>query len=159
MVRSVNRFNSKASQSRSSRQVFVRAGEKSRKRRSPPSSLLLKTGASDWTVNFDFHGNHTIPHSTGVVTTQRPDIVFYSTSTKMLISLEGTVPLERNIVNARLRKELRYTNLVHELRLKDWTVYDLAYEIGALGFIGKSFNFMLSPLGFSSAQKKSLRRK
>ena len=48
----------------------------------------------------------TIPASTGVVTTSRPDLVIYSDSTKHILWAELTVPLERNIVAARVRKKL-----------------------------------------------------
>ena len=80
-------------------------------------------------------------------------------ATKTLLWFEETVPLERNVVQAALRKQARYASLKSALQLKGWSVHDFTFEIGALGFISKSFNYMLNKLGFSSQQKKFLRKR
>ena len=79
-------------------------------------------------------------------------------SKKRIIWLENTVPLERNIVDAQLRKTARYAKLKTALKLKGWTVEDFAIEIGALGFIAKSFDFALRRLGFGNTQRKHIRK-
>ena len=119
----------------------------------------ISHNASDWQINFDFFGNPTIRGQTLVDTTSRPDIVIFSLSTKVLPWFEETVPLERNILDAAIRKKARYAFLKTELQLKQWSVHDFTFEIGALGFISKSFNYMLNKLGFPSHQKKFIRRK
>ena len=101
----------------------------------------------------------TIPASTGVVTTSRPDLVIYSDSTKHILWAELTVPLERNIVAARVRKKARYLKLVSQLRLKGWTVSPFEVEIGALGTPGSSFVRFLTCIGLPRNQAKWLRKK
>ena len=60
-------------------------------------------------------------------TLSRPDIVIYSVSKKRLIWLENIVPLERNIIDANLRKVTRYANLKTNLKLRGWTGHDFGY--------------------------------
>jgi hypothetical protein len=72
--------------------------------------------------------------------------------------LENTAPLERNIVDAQLRKIARYAKLKTALKIKGWIVEDFAIEIGALGFIAKSFDFALRRLGFGKTQRKYIRK-
>ena len=141
------------------KQKFVKQG--ARKHFCPKvfSSILDAQYASDWQINFDFFGNPTIPGLTNVDTNSRPDIVIFSVATKTLLWFEETVPLERNVVQAALRKQARYASLKSALQLKGWSVHDFTFEIGALGFISKSFNYMLNKLGFSSQQKKFLRKR
>jgi hypothetical protein len=123
------------------------------------SSILRTKCPTDWQITFDFDNNRTIPPETNVITDQRPDIVIWSVSTKRIIWGEETVPLERNIVAAALRKESRYADLKTIMLLKGWTVEDFTYEIGALGFIAKSFDHLLRKLGFKSAQRKFIRKR
>ena len=140
-------------------QKFVKQGANPKPRKINNQSILHIESPTDWHINFDFHHNRTIPPETQVDTLSRPDIVIYSVSKKRLIWLENTVPLERNIVDANLRKVRRYANLKTNLKLKGWTVHDFAIEIGALGFIAKSFNYALRKLGFGSTQRKFIRKK
>ena len=133
---------------------FIKEGRTKLNRPSAPRSILETKNASDWQINFDFFGNSTIPGQSFVDTRSRPDIVIFSLSTKTLLWFEETVPLERNIVDAAIKKEARYASLKAALMLKNWTVNDFTYEVGALGFISKSFNYMLTKLGFSAQQKK-----
>jgi hypothetical protein len=123
------------------------------------SSILHTKCPTDWQITFDFGHNRTIPPETGVITNQRPDIVIWSVESKQIIWAEETVPLERNIVAAALRKTSRYANLKTSLLLKGWTVADFTYEIGALGFIAKSFDHLLRKVGFKSAQRKHIRKR
>ena len=142
-----------------SRVPFVKEGIVSSRTPKHYSSILMKYGATDWRINFDFAKNNTIPSETLVDTLQRPDIVIYSISKKVILWFEETIPLERNIVDAALRKEARYASLKTDLKLKDWIVHDFTFEIGALGFVAKSFNRMLSLLGFPSSQRKHIRNR
>ena len=121
-------------------------------------SILHTDSPTDWQITFDFNNNSTIPTETSVDTLQRPDIVIYSVSKKRLIWLENTVPLERNIVAAQLRKVARYQKLKTAIMLKGWSVEDFTIEIGALGFVAKSFDFALRQLGFGNSQKKIIRK-
>ncbi len=66
------------------------------------------------------------------------------------------MPLERNFVEAYLRKKARYAALKTDLRLKKWAVIDHTWEIGTLGFISKHTYFFHRSLGFSNSQRKHL---
>ena len=149
----------KRSNSKVSTLVFVKGGKKSTKVQKRSRSIFSKYGASDWRINFDFRNNATIPSETKVDTLQRPDIVIYSVSKKVIIWFEETIPLERNIADAAIRKNVRYLSLKADLNLNGWIVNDFTYEIGALGFIAKSFNRMLITLGFPPNQRKFIRKR
>ncbi|NQX92870.1 MAG: hypothetical protein HRT74_12235, partial [Flavobacteriales bacterium] len=138
---------------------FVKEGKSIPRKSKNCHSIFMKYGASDWRINFDFHSNPTIPPETLVDTRQRPDIVIFSISKKVLIWFEETVPLERNCADAAIRKEARYSSLKADLMLKDWKVHDFTYEVGALGFIAKTFNSMLGHLGVPSGQRKHIRNR
>ena len=109
---------------------------------------------TDWRINFDFHNNPTIPSEAEPSTILRPDIVIFSLAKKVIIWFEQTVPLERNMLHAHCRKVERYEKLVSNIKLNGWTVHPFTIEIGALGFLGKRFNAMLSLLGMKPTQKK-----
>ena len=61
--------------------------------------------------------------------------------------------MERRILLSALKKTERYLKLTSELLVKEWTVFDFTFEIGALGFVGNSTINFLSKLGFSATQK------
>ncbi len=83
---------------------FVTAGT-NHKTKSKNTSLLTRIPCTDWQVNIDFDSSLTIPVSTGVDTILRPDVVLYSDHDKQIIWGELTVPLERNILDAHIRKK------------------------------------------------------
>ena len=157
LVQRTNRTN--ASQGRRPEPYFIKQGTTPRSSKRNMSSILHTKRPTDWQITFDFNNNRTIPPETNVITNQRLDIVIWSVSTKRIIWAEETVPLERNIVAAALRKTSRYANLKTSLLLKGWSVEDFTYEIGALGFIAKSFDHLLRKLGFKSAQRKFIRKR
>ena len=142
IVRKANRENA-SPRKKIKAQNFIKKGTNPKPRKKHNPSILHTDFPTDWHVNFDFNNNATIPPETSVFTLQRPDIVIFSLSKKRIIWLENTVPLERNIVDAQLRKTARYAKLKTALKLKGWTVEDFTIEIGALRFIAKSFDFGL----------------
>ena len=135
LVQRTNRTN--ASQGRRPAPYFIKQGATPRSCKCNMSSILHTKRPTDWQITFDFNNNGTIPPETNFITNQHPDIVIWSVSTKRIIWAEETVPLERNIVAAALRKTSRYANLKTSLLLKGWSVEDFTYEIGALGVIAK----------------------
>ena len=120
IVRKANRDNgtTRAKKKSKSVQKFVKQGANPKPRKKNNQSILHIESPTDWHINFDFHHNRTIPPEIQVDTLSRPDIVIYSVSKKRLIWLENTVPLERNILDANLRKVRRYANLKTNLKLK-----------------------------------------
>ena len=108
LVQKTNRIN--ASQRRRPEPYFIKQGTTPRTSKKKMSSILRTKCPTDWQITFDFDNNRTIPPETLVITNQRPDIVIWSVSKKRIIWGEETVPLERNIVAAALRKTSRYSN-------------------------------------------------
>ena len=148
LVSKINRRNASRIIPPLRQQRFQKKGDRKLKCQIEFRSILGAKNASDWQINFDFFNNPTIPGLTHVDTLSRPDIVIFSVSTKTLLWFEETVPLERNIIDAATRKAARYAKLKSEIMLKGWTVRDFTFEVGALGFISKSFNYMLNVLDF-----------
>jgi hypothetical protein len=86
-------------------------------------------------------------------------MTIFSITHKIIIWMEETIPLEGNTVQAALRKTARYANLKAELLLKGWKVHDLTYEIGALGFVAKTFDTCFRKLGCPNKQRKYIRKR
>ena len=137
---------------------FVKAGQH-KKPAASLRSLLTKSKSTDWNVNIDFNRSLTIPPCTGVDTLLRPDIVIYSAVDKIIIWGELTVPMEQNMLDAYLRKTARYADLKTQLKLAGWTVYNLTWEIGNLGFISKKCDAFLRTIGFSNTQRRFIRKR
>ena len=154
-----NRINRSNSQSPASNTItFVKSGPHSAPKK-PKKNLLTRIPVTDWKVNIDFDKTPTIPSSIGIDTLLRPDAVLYSTRHKIIIWGELTVPLERNMLDAQLRKTARYATLKTNLKLAGWTVHDHTWEIGSLGFISKTSDSFLRALGFSDSQRKHMRKR
>ena len=87
-------------------------------------------------------------------TPQRPDIVIWSASIKVVLLLELTCPAEESFDKAHLRKEIRYSDLCHEINNSTgWRAQHHPFEVGARGFVARSTRSLLSRLGFSSCLK------
>ena len=157
IVRKANRQNASPRKKKIA-QNFIKKGTNPKPRKKQKLSILHTDSPTDWHITFDFNNNSTISPEASVDTLQRPDIVIHSVSKKRIIWFENTVPLERNIIDAQLRKTRRYAKLKTALSLKGWSVEDFTIEVGALGFIAKSFDFALRQLGFGKTQKKFIRK-
>jgi len=93
------------------------------------------------------------------VTNQRPDIVLYSDSLRMVILIELTCPAEENITDANLRKEIKYTPLKKQITDNNWACHLWPIEVGARGFVAGSVSRCLRRLGFSNSGNKALMRR
>ena len=87
IIQNANKYNIKHTTTPNWSTVFVKEGAKSVSKSKSNHSILLKYGATDWRINFDFHSNQTIPPETKVDTRQRPDIVIFSISKRFLSGL------------------------------------------------------------------------
>ena len=88
---------------------FVRMGEKKRRRgRLPRAYTSLLDHAHDWIMLLDFDQKRSLFPVEICSTSQRPDIVIWSPSTKVVIVVELTCPAEENILSAQIRKLGRY---------------------------------------------------
>ena len=77
-------------------------------------------------------------------TPQRPDIVIWSASIKVVLLLELTCPAEENFDKAHLRKEIRYSDLCHEINNSTgWRAQHHPFEVGARGFVARSTRSLL----------------
>ncbi len=132
--------------------LFVKPGSKTVKKPQTTTKSLLDS-ANDWEFHIDLDGSFTWP-VTDVPTLERPDTVFISRSQRVIIWAELTVPIERRISHSAIIKTQRYSSLKTQLLLKNWTVHDFTFEVGAIGFLGNTVNRLLSALGFPRAQIK-----
>jgi hypothetical protein len=122
----------------------------------PPSSILNQ--AQDWQIQCDLDGQKhqsTIPSSVHQ-TSQRPDIVLYSASSRTMVMLELTVPMDRNIVDAHIKKINRYENLHQEITDLNWETYNFAIEVGASGLISSFFKSAMKQLGLSRSKLRQM---
>ena len=59
------------------------------------------------------------------------------------------------MVDAHVRKQLRYENLEAILVMHGWTVKRLEFEVGARGYLAQSVLAMLKALGLSHSERKN----
>ena len=149
------------------RSIKFRSANKPRPKsstRDPPkkhsySSVLGSGSASDWKIQIDYT-KRPVPFPVHIcVTNQRPDIVLYSDSLRMVILIELTCPAEENITDANLRKEIKYTPLKKQITDNNWACHLWPIEVGARGFVAGSVSRCLRRLGFSNSGNKALMRR
>lgn len=136
---------------------FVRAGAPTRNKRTNPNRPSLLDRASDWKLLVDFqHKPYLFPPHI-IATSERPDILLYSNSLRVIIFGELTCPAEEGIAEAKLRKQARYAELAETLRgLKhSWTVHVLTLEVGARGFVARSTYTFLRKIGFTATAART----
>jgi len=110
------------------RSIKFRSANKPRPKsstRDPPKKHSYSSvlgSASDWKIQIDYT-KKPVPFPVHIcVTNQRPDIVLYSDSLRMVILIELTCPAEENITDANLRKEIKYTPLKKQITDNNWRV-------------------------------------
>jgi hypothetical protein len=143
---------------------FVKAGEAKRSStRKAKSNDNIFSQASDWKFQADLHYDEKnakvsvrVPDEI-VVSALAPDIIIWSSSAKVVVFLELTVPWEDNADKAQWRKSDKYADL--EQRCVGWTVHRYAIEVGARGFVFPSFTRAQTKLGVPSKHRKELRRR
>lgn len=130
---------------------FVPAGTTPSQSKQALSKRSLLSTATDWRLLVDFHHKQYLfpPHI--YATKQRPDILLWSNSIRVVIFGELTCPAEEGVSEANLRKEARYQDLAEDIRgLKHpWTVHNLTLEAGARGFVARSTYTFLRKIGFT----------
>ena len=124
-------------------------------RRPLVSSDLLRCG-NDWVFLFDLETGLIFPPEIAS-TTQRPDIVIYSKSKKIVVLIELTCPLEDRISTAHELKKDRYLELLSNCRCNGWTAFHFPVEVGSRGFVAFSLTSCLQKLGFPSYLAKKAR--
>jgi hypothetical protein len=133
---------------------FVAAGAAATKSKSVRPRRSLLGSASDWKLLVDFrHETYMFPPHI-FSTRERPDILLYSNSARTVIFGELTCPAEEGVVEAKLRKQARYSSLAEEIRTRHWTVHVLTLEVGARGFVARTTHNFLRKLGLSPSEAK-----
>ncbi|XP_041471215.1 uncharacterized protein LOC121420618 [Lytechinus variegatus] len=84
-----------------------------------------------------------------VTRSSRPDIIIHSTSMKVGIVVELTVPAEENMAQANLRKKCKYEDLIREGKEAGWALVYFPVEVGSRGFASQSLRTCLKFLGLT----------
>jgi len=139
--------------------VFVKQGEMPKKKNKKPISGVLDS-ANDWILLCDLGDlpTATVPPCLAL-TSERPDIVLYSPSTRQVILIENTSGCEENFENAHSLKLIRYDILVSSIIANGWTVNFFCVEVGARGYCSTSMSTCLSKLGFPTKYKRETLKK
>ena len=127
---------------------FVKAGQTARKKtnmKNTEHSVGLLNRATDWELRVDLDKRLVFPFE--IETRLRPDMILFSSTTKLLIIIELTVPWESRIDEAYERKKLKYSELRDDCRDKGWYVWCYPVEVGCRGFVGTSTIRALRQIG------------
>ena len=114
--------------------------------------------ARDWQFLFDVGTGHSIFPLEIAGTWQRPDVVIFSQSIRVVILIELTVPLEDRIAAANTRKTDRYSALLATFENNGWHATHFPVEVGSRGQVAHSLLACLQKLGFSASWRKTVRR-
>jgi len=133
---------------------FNKSSSSSSRPRSQPKKCLLDN-ANDWSLYIDLDGTFVWP-ITDVPTIKRPDIVFVSMSSRIIIWAELTSPRESRLAVLARLKTTRYAPLKNVLILKGWRVHDFTFEVGSIGFLARTVDRFLRCVGFRGCQLKAL---
>ena len=148
---------SKPVPSKSSLIKFVKPGQGSQSKSRKSFGLLDK--ARDWVILADIGDCNLIFPSEIFSTSERPDIVIFSISTKTVILIENTSGCEENNSENHSFKTNKYRDLIDAIRANGWVCHLFAIEVGARGFNSTHVPFCLKSLGFLPKSVKSLLRR
>ena len=139
---------------------FVRAGTKipANKPTSSANPSLLNL-ANDWDFQIDLDGSFKWPLAKILTGDVRPDTMFVSHSKQIVIWGELTAPMERRMLESALKKKKHYHDLKAKLLILGWKVYDMTFEVGALGFLSNTVGFFLRQLGFPPNQRAYMKKR
>ena len=133
---------------------FIKPGEKCKSKTNITGLLDM---ANDWIIQVDTR-QHQVPFPPHILTTtERPDIVMYSNTLKIVIIFELTAPAEENLEYWRKKKRTKYMKLAENIRNRCiWKTVVFTVEVGARGFVSKSFNGVCRRLGISNKHTTKL---
>jgi hypothetical protein len=116
----------------------------------------LLSDANDWEMLIDFDHITIIFPSHICITDQRPDIIIWSNTLKMVLLFELTCPAGENIAAANIRKTARYLPLGALIEANEWACKIIPIEVGARGFVARSMNYFLRNVGFTPNASSAL---
>ena len=129
--------------------VFVKEGEHDKATKTKKEPTILET-ACDWRITVDLPGVHYNFPAHIAITGERPDLVLWSETLKLVVLIELTVPSECNITDAHQRKSKKYGEpggLCDEIRNRGWKVELMPVEVGVLGYIAVTTQKALKRVG------------
>ena len=136
--------------------VFVGRGQRVRKKKKKVHHGIIDV-SKDWIIQTDLRRKQVQfpPHI--ITTAERPDLVLYSDSKKVLVILELTSPAEDNIEKWREVKKTKYEKLAENIREGGvWKVFVFTIEVGARGFVAKRTAAVWRQLGMSETDGRKL---
>ena len=136
---------------------FIRPGEAGRPKCRRYVGLLDQ--AKDWSVLADLGPGQLIFPVEIFATSERPDIVLYSVSKKIIILIENTSGCEERHTDNHSKKVGSYDNLVDAIRGVGWKCHFFAIEVGARGFNSRHVPHCLKSLGFPPKSVKEMLQK
>ncbi len=113
----------------------------------------MPDGARDWKILVDMDDKMVYPAEI-YGTTQRPDIVIWSSKLRRVLNVELTCPAEEGIEAAQARKEARYFSLNCANKDRGWDSMVSTLEVGARGFVARTVPRLLKRLGQPHKQIK-----
>ena len=134
--------------------TFVPQGQSTSGSRRPQGQVArrqlavgLLGGIHDWVLMGDgVSNNYSVPPELAI-TTLRPDILLFSTTSKSCVLLELTVPFEDTVQDAAERKTRKYEALQKEIASNGYTCTLFTVEVGCRGNSTESLRLCLSKLG------------
>ena len=115
--------------------------------------------AKDWIVLADVGSSQLIFPVEIFATSDRPDVVIYSRSKKIVILIENTSGCEENHSERHAWKIEKYKDLVGAIQSAGWSCHFFAIEVGARGFNSTHVPFCLKSLGFPPKSVKEMLKK
>ena len=160
--------NGKQQKSEKKEQLFVKEGTKmsTKARWEAKANAKIQESilglATDWKYNFDLpeyhdgkYNNPVFPHEV-TPTMQRIDGYIISRKEKLcVLGPEMTSPMDDNVMKWHAKKTEKYRKMV--AKVEGWRFFDLAVEVGALGWIPPSTHGKLKELGFTSKETKMIK--
>ena len=137
---------------------FTSAGSRISSTKSVQRKSSLLDGARDWKLLVDFERQRIVFPPEIYGTSERPDIVIWSVSTRTVIMIELTCPSEEGFEAASVRKIDRYDALVQNIHLQKWKPVLMTVEVGVRGYVANSMLKCLHRLGFSNREVHQLRK-
>ena len=125
--------------------VFIRAGQLPTKPSARVEVSLLDS-ARDWRMQVDLDQKLLFPPEI-LTTSLRPDLVMWSSSRKVVLIIELTVPWEAAVGEAYERKQLKYADIAAEAEQRGWRARVLPVEVGCRGFVATSTTRLLKGMG------------
>jgi len=127
----------------------MKEGEHDKATKTRREPTILET-ACDWRIVVDLPGMHYNFPAHIAITGERPDLVLWSETLKLVVLIELTVPSECNVTDAYRRKSEKYGKpggLCDEIRNRGWKVELMPVEVGVLGYIAVSTQKALKRVG------------